>query len=231
LKDSPEPPLIEVEDLGLRVENRWLVRKLNFAIAAGEFFALVGNSGSGKSTLLKTLAGIRKPEEGSVRVNAPTTLPIGMIFQDLQLADGASALKNALSGSLGRHSFLSTLFGFPKDELEEANKLMHTLGLSGKSKQWTSILSRGERQRLAIVRSLIAHPSILLADEPVASLDQDWAEQTLQLIKDRQGHQNGCVVCSLHDLDQVEDHANQVLQLNEEEPEKWSLIAKERNTP
>ena len=125
-----------------------------------------------------------------------------MIFQDLQLADGATALTNVLGGSLGRHSFLSTLWGFPSEEQKKAHILLNQFGLSEKANQWTSTLSRGERQRVAACRTLLTRPLLLLADEPVSSLDPNLADQVLTNLKDSITSENGCVVC-LHNDEQV----------------------------
>jgi phosphonate transport system ATP-binding protein len=153
-----------------------------------------------------------------------------MIFQDLQLADGASALHNALGGCLGRHSGISTFFNFPKQEKEAANNWLEKFGLAGKSRQWASTLSRGERQRLAICRTLLSNPTLLLADEPVASLDSEWAGQTLQILKDSQIQKGGSLVCSLHDEDQVQRFADFVLRLHPSDPTSWSWETLSRRT-
>ena len=92
-------------------------------------------------------------------------------------------------------------------------ELLHQLGLSTKINQWTSTLSRGERQRLAIIRTLLADPQIILADEPVASLDTDWANQTLGLLKQYAGQKEFGIICALHDHNQVDQFADKVIHL------------------
>ena len=221
--EHAEKPLLQADGLGIRMAERWLFRKLGFSLNRGDFLAVTGPSGTGKTSLLRSLNGELKCEEGSVRNLAPAILPCGVIFQDLQLANGARAIQNALSGSLGRHSTRNTLFGFPASEKSSALELLDRLGLSDKGEQWTSTLSRGERQRLAIARTLLAGPAILLADEPVASLDLDWAEKVLTLLKEKQSQRNGALVCVLHDLEQVERHATHQLTLSEKEPHGWSF--------
>jgi phosphonate transport system ATP-binding protein len=146
-----------------------------------------------------------------------------MIHQDLQLAEGSTAIKNALSGCLYRHSSLKTFFGFPDEEKNRAVTLLQKLGLGQKLNQWTSTLSRGERQRLAIARTLLAQPSILLADEPVASLDGKWAGETLNTLKEYAKDQQACVLCSLHDLDQVDQFADTIIQVDPVNHEKWEV--------
>jgi phosphonate transport system ATP-binding protein len=218
-----ESCLIEVQNLSLRIGERWLVRDLSFSTNKGEFIALVGSSGSGKTTLLRALSGDTPVSNGQVLIHTNSPLPVGMIHQDLQLAEGSTAIKNALSGCLYRHSSLQTFFGFPEEEKSKAITLLQKLGLGQKLNQWTSTLSRGERQRLAIARTLLAQPSILLADEPVASLDGKWAEETLNILKEYAKDQQACVVCSLHDLDQVDQFADTIIQVDPVNHDKWEV--------
>ena len=218
-----ESCLIEVQNLSLRIGDRWLVRDLSFSTNKGEFIALVGSSGSGKTTLLRALSGDAPVANGQVLIHTNSPLPVGMIHQDLQLAEGSTAIKNALSGCLYRHSSLQTLLGFPEEEKNKAITLLQKLGLGQKLNQWTSTLSRGERQRLAIARTLLAQPSILLADEPVASLDEKRAEDTLYMLKEYAKSKQACVVCSLHDLDQVNQFADTIIQVDLVNHHKWEV--------
>jgi len=218
-----ESCLIEVQNLSLRIGERWLARDLSFSTNKGEFIAMVGSSGSGKTTLLRALSGDTPVSNGQVLIHTNSPLPVGMIHQDLQLAEGSTAIKNALSGCLYRHSSLQTFFGFPEEEKSKAITLLQKLGLGQKLNQWTSTLSRGERQRLAIARTLLAQPSILLADEPVASLDGKWAEETLNILKEYAKDQQACVVCSLHDLEQVDQFADTIIQVDPVNHDKWEV--------
>jgi phosphonate transport system ATP-binding protein len=216
-------PLLTAQELGLRIENRTLLKGLTLSLNPGTFVAVTGPSGSGKTTLLRTLAGELEPAEGKVvnHLDCPTCL--AMIFQDLQLADGATALTNVLGGSLGRHSFLSTLFRFPSEEREKAHRLLAQFGLSGKSNQWTSTLSRGERQRVAACRTLLSQPQLLLADEPVSSLDPSLADEVLTHLSNSISGKNGCLVCALHNDEQVTKFADLVLWLDPSDPNGWKL--------
>lgn len=216
-------PLLTAQGLSLKIQDRWLIQDLDLSLDAGSFVAITGSSGSGKTTLLRTLAAEIAPAQGTVRnlLDCPTRL--AMIFQDLQLADGATALTNVLGGSLGRHSFLSTLWRFPTHEQESAHRLLSQLGLSGKANQWTSTLSRGEKQRVAVCRTLLTGPLLLLADEPVSSLDPTLADQVLAKLKDSIISQNGCVLCVLHNDEQVAKFADAVLRLDPSGPHGWTL--------
>ena len=214
--------LLETQDLGLCISQRWLFRNLGISIPPQSFVGVTGPSGVGKTSLLRLLARDLRADEGKVCTHLKSDQNTAMIFQDLQLADGASALDNALGGCLGRHSGISTFFNFPKQEKEAANNWLEKFGLAGKSRQWASTLSRGERQRLAICRTLLSNPTLLLADEPVASLDSEWAGQTLQILKDSQIQKAGSLICSLHDEDQVQRFADFVLRLHPTDPTAWS---------
>ena len=216
-------PLLTAQGLGLKVEDRWLIKNLDLALHPGSFVAITGSSGSGKTTLLRTLAGEIKSAEGTINNQLECPTRLAMIFQDLQLADGATALTNVLGGSLGRHSFLSTLWGFPSEEQKQAHILLNQFGLSEKANQWTSTLSRGERQRVAACRTLLTRPLLLLADEPVSSLDPNLADQVLTNLKESITSRNGCVVCALHNDEQVAKFADTVLRLDPSDPHGWKL--------
>ena len=216
-------PLLTAQGLGIRIEDRWLVQGLDLSLNAGSFVAITGPSGSGKTTLLRTLAGEIKTAEGTVNYQLDCPTRLAMIFQDLQLADGATALTNVLGGSLGRHSFLSTFWRFPHQEQNDARRLLTQFGLSDKADQWTSTLSRGERQRVAACRTLLTRPLLLLADEPVSSLDPNLADRVLTNLKDSITSRNGCVVCALHNDEQVTKFANTVLRLDPSDPHGWKM--------
>lgn len=213
--------MMEIKDVGLSLSGRWLFQSLNLSIPSSSFIAITGPSGVGKTSLLRILSSKLSPTEGKITSMLKDGQDISMIFQDLQLANGASTLNNVLSGCLGRHSSFKTLLGFPKKEKETSLEWLRMFGLEKKARQWASTLSRGECQRLAICRSMLSSPTLLLADEPVASLDSDWANRTLHILKDSQKKRGGSVVCSLHDENQVEQFADYVLRLDSTNPDQW----------
>ena len=135
---------------------------------------------------MRILSGRLSPTEGKVTSMLKDGQDISMIFQDLQLANGASTLNNVLSGCLGRHSSFKTLLGFPKKEKETSIEWLRKFGLEKRLVNGHRPYPGGECQRLAICRSMLSSPTLLLADEPVASLDSDWANRTLRILKDSQ---------------------------------------------
>ena len=213
--------LLEIKDLGLCLSGRWLFRNLTLTIPSSCFVALTGPSGVGKTSLLRILASQLAPTEGGIASHLGNDQHISMIFQDLQLANGASTLKNVLGG-FGQAFLSQNLFSFPRHEKELSKEWLGKFGLEQKTNQWASTLSRGERQRLAICRSMLSSPTLLLADEPVASLDANWAIKTLEILKSNRREMGGSIICSLHDEDQVLQFADFVLRLNSENPDNWS---------
>ena len=179
---------------------------------------------------MRTIAGELEPAKGMVTNHLESPSKLAMIFQDLQLADGATSLINVLGGSLGRHSFLSTLFGFPKEELESARKLLVKFGLKDKERQWTSTLSRGERQRVASCRTLLTRPTLLLADEPVSSLDPSAADLVLTNLKESIIGRNGSILCSLHSNEQIRKFADIVIYLDPSNPGAWKVDNLDKKT-
>ena len=151
--------LLDVQGLSLKFENRLLFEPLSFSVQPGEFVAIVGRSGSGKTSLLRSIAGKTPSQQGSIENFSQDTLCYGTIYQDLELAEGATTINNALSGCLGRYSTWQTLFGFPDHEKEKAYELLDRLGLTRQINQWTSTLSRGGAKDLPLSALFLPTPA------------------------------------------------------------------------
>ncbi|MFP6901581.1 MAG: ATP-binding cassette domain-containing protein [Opitutales bacterium] len=232
--------LLEAQQLGLRQDDRWLFRKLNLEVRAGEFLAIAGPSGVGKTSLLHVLAGLRKPTEGIVRYPFlgedsgkldHARQYLGIIFQELLLTPNATLLQNVLCGRLNNHSSLGTLFGFPEEEEEDALALLENLNLAADAGKWVAETSRGEQQRVAVARAMHQAPLIYLADEPVASLDQSLADRVLANFANQVREQAKAIACVLHDPRQIERFANRAIKLDYGTPRGWKIQIIERETP
>ncbi len=174
----------------------------HFAVAAGEQLALVGQSGCGKTTLLHIIAGITRPDSGSVQMKGLdiTRLPevgrdrfraenIGYVFQTFNLLPGFSALENVLLGMS---------FGRGRADRGRARQLLERVGLGARESHKPSMLSVGEQQRVSVARALANRPELLLADEPTASVDAAHQRQIIDLIRDTCREQKVALVLVTH---------------------------------
>jgi cell division transport system ATP-binding protein len=179
------------------------LKSITLAIDSGEFAVVTGHSGAGKSTLLKLVAGIELPTSGTVRVNGQDlagsrrALPfmrrkIGLIFQDHKLLYDRSVFDNV--------QLPLDITGFPpKEAARRVRAALDKVGLLSRERELPVTLSGGEQQRLCIARAIVHRPSLLLADEPTANLDMDYAQDIVDIL--RSFHQVGVtVVVSTHDL-------------------------------
>lgn len=173
-----------------------------FSVARGEQLALVGQSGSGKTTLLQIIAGITRPDAGSVEVNGRdlARLPevgrdrfraenIGYVFQTFNLLPGFSALENVLLGMS---------FGSGRADRGRARQLLARVGLGARESHKPAMLSVGEQQRVSVARALANRPKLLLADEPTASVDAAHQKQIIELIRDTCREQEVSLVLVTH---------------------------------
>ncbi|MBC8194058.1 MAG: phosphonate ABC transporter ATP-binding protein [Candidatus Marinimicrobia bacterium] len=176
-----------------------------------EFSVILGPSGAGKTTLLRTVNRLVRPSAGKVLVNGTEITDanqreirsdIGMIFQQFNLVGNLSVLINVLAGSLGTHrKWWSNLYLFPKSYRLKALDLLDRVGLLDQAYKRADELSGGQQQRVGIARALMQEPRVLLADEPVASVDPRTSQEILKLLKDLCAEKNLTVLCTLHQVD------------------------------
>ena len=196
---------IEVNNLSKQYGDVQALDDVSFTIDDGEFVVLLGESGAGKSTLLRCLNGITEPTSGSViidgeEVNGPRD-DVAMIFQQHYILEEMTAYSNALTGSLGRNGFFQSLLGrYPEEDKHEALRALETVGLLDEANQRTSSMSGGQQQRVGIARALVQQPNLLLADEPVASLDPASAEVVMRYIREAAAARNLSTIASLHQV-------------------------------
>ncbi len=181
---------------------------VDLAVPVGSHVAIVGPSGSGKSSLMALLAGRLQPTGGRVELSGR----IARIHQDLRLVPRASALANVLHGCLGRVGLRGTL-RFPPAERQRAEALLRRVGLGHRLHAPVRTLSGGEAQRVAIARALMHDPDILLADEPVASLDPANAAAIMALLDELRRERGLTLLTVLHDLDLAQAHADRIVRL------------------
>jgi phosphonate transport system ATP-binding protein len=187
---------------------------VNVTVDRGEVVVLLGLSGSGKSTLLRHLNGLEFPTSGTVEVlgqNVPRLRPkalralrgrVGMIFQQFELVPSLTALENVLTGALAQLSGPRLgLWSYPTSLKLRALTHLDRVGLLDRAYQRSDRLSGGQQQRVAIARALMQSPQILLADEPVASLDPESSAQVMEIIREIAADDGLTVVCSLHQVD------------------------------
>jgi phosphonate transport system ATP-binding protein len=199
---------------------------VDFEVGVGEIVALIGSSGAGKSTLLRCLNGLVAPTEGDVIVGgamvtgaAPSELRriragIGFVFQQFNLLRRLSVLENVLIGRLARVPVtLSLLALFPAADVALAQATLERVGLGGLGDRRVDTLSGGQQQRVAIARALVQRPALLLADEPMASLDPALAHTVLSLLQRISEEDGLTVVTSLHVLELARLYGRRVLGL------------------
>lgn len=189
----------------------------------GEFTVLLGASGAGKSTLLRTLNGLVQPTQGSVHIDGLGVLcaktlrahrrRTGMVFQQHQLIGRASVLTNVLMGRLGYHSSLRTLLPWPPREKRIALDAIERVGLIDYALRRADQLSGGQQHRVGIARALVQGPSLILADEPVASLDPASADRVLGLLHRICKHDGITAIVSLHQPEFAKRFADRIVAL------------------
>ncbi|OGO71055.1 MAG: phosphonate ABC transporter ATP-binding protein, partial [Chloroflexi bacterium RBG_19FT_COMBO_62_14] len=199
-----------------------------FDVPRGQFLAIIGLSGSGKSTLLRCINRLVEPTSGKViwgdiDVTAASQEEmrrirrrIGMVFQHFNLVHRSSVLTNVLAGRLGYVSPAWSLINrFPASDIEKAMRQLDRVGIADKARQRADELSGGQQQRVGVARALMQDPEIILADEPVASLDPVLAHSIMQHLEKINDEDGVTVLCSLHFLDLVHRYADRAIALNE----------------
>lgn len=200
--------------------------EVSFEVKEGEFLVIIGLSGSGKSTLLRCINRLVDPTSGEIwfggedvarvqgRKLRQVRRQIGMIFQQFNLVKRSSVLTNVISGHLGYMNSLWSLLGYvPISVRDAAMNALEQVGMPDKAHNRADALSGGQQQRVGIARALMQRPRLILADEPVASLDPVLAYSILDYLEKLNKEQNVTVICSLHYLDLVQRYADRVIGL------------------
>lgn len=202
--------------------------RVSFEVPDGQFLAVIGLSGSGKSTLLRCINRLIEPTAGKIIWNGIDITSaseeelriirrkIGMVFQNFNLVHRSKVLTNVLAGRLGYiNPAWSLINHFPKEDIEKAFRQLERVGIADKAYQRADELSGGQQQRVGIARALMQDPQLILADEPVASLDPVLAHSIMKILEEINKQDRVTVICSLHFLDLVHRYADYVIALKE----------------
>ncbi|HVN15958.1 MAG TPA: phosphonate ABC transporter ATP-binding protein [Anaerolineales bacterium] len=223
--------MLRVENLTKTYPNgTQALKNVSFEVKDGEFLAVIGLSGSGKSTLLRCINRLIEPTSGKIYwddrdVTASSAAEmrtirrrIGMVFQQFNLVKRSSVMTNVLSGRLGYvNTFSSSLHLFSAADHKKAVDSLEQVGLADKARVRADSLSGGQQQRVGIARALMQDPKLILADEPVASLDPVLAHSILKYLEQLNKEQGITVLCSLHFLDLVHRYASNAIALKDGE--------------
>ena len=202
------------------------LQDVNLDVERGEFIVILGRSGAGKSTLMRCVNRLVQPTAGAIRFNGEM-LPkkkkqlrrfrcaIGMIFQQFNLVKRLSVLQNVMTGGLGRKPLLpSLLHSFSRDEKLLALECLDRVNMTQKAFQRADTLSGGEQQRVAIARALYQKPILLLADEPVASLDPTIARTVLRYLKTINDELGITVLLNIHQVNYAREFGQRIVGLS-----------------
>jgi phosphonate transport system ATP-binding protein len=219
---------LDIRDLVVRFGRHTVLNGVSLALRQGERVAILGASGAGKTSLLRAINGFVPAAGGSILVDGVEVTKIrgralrelrsriGVISQRHDLVDNLAVHQNVMAGALGRWSSwraLRFLIWPFEDELDVARAALRRVGLEHKLRGRTSSLSGGEHQRVAIARALVQDPILMLADEPVASLDPALSQQTLELLCRLAEESGVTLLCTLHQPHLAEHYFERILEM------------------
>ncbi len=219
--------MLRFESVGMRyADGTVALRTVSLALPAGQFCVVLGASGAGKSTLLRMANGLVRPTQGAVAVDgmpvegrtlARLRPRIGMIHQHFALVQRASVAANVLHGTLPALPAWRALLGlYPAELRQRACALLEAVGLQEEQlNRRASTLSGGQQQRVGIARAFMLEPALVLADEPVASLDPQTSRDVLALLRRQAAERGTTVLCSLHQLELARSFADRIVALRD----------------
>jgi phosphonate transport system ATP-binding protein len=216
--------MLEILKVTRRFGANVAVDAVDVVVPEGQMVGIIGRSGAGKSTLLRMINRLIDPSAGAIRFGGTEVSALrgaalrswqrdcAMIFQQFNLVPRLDVVSNVLHGTLNRRSTLATMFSlFPREDIHQAIDILDRLGIADHAPKRVEALSGGQQQRVAIARALMQDPKIILADEPIASLDPMNAQvvmDTLRRIHDEDGRM---IVCNLHTLDTARRYCDRVI--------------------
>jgi phosphonate transport system ATP-binding protein len=215
--------MIKIQGLTKRYGSFTALSDINLSVAQGEFLVVLGPSGAGKSTLLRCINRLAEPTSGEITVCGQISSSdssslrklrcnVAMIFQHYNVVPRLTVLKNVLTGRLGSMpSILSWFQIFPKADIDIARQCLRRVELIDKAKLRTDTLSGGQKQRVGIARALAQNPKVILADEPVASLDPKTSRTVLNYLRQASDELGIAVICNLHQVDYAKEFAQRIV--------------------
>ncbi len=215
--------ILNVENLNKKFEDTIVLNNINLKIEKGERVALIGSSGSGKSTLMNVIIGVIAKDGGNVEIenteisklNSKTfAKKVGMLRQQFDLVDNLLVVHNVLVGRFNEWSFWKSFVSlFKPQDLKIVKVALKKIGLEEKIYEPTSNLSGGQKQRVAIARLLVQNPTLILADEPVSSLDPVNAKNVLSLLTELAKKEEKTLIASLHSIEYSREFFDRIIGL------------------
>lgn len=216
---------ISIQAVTKRFSNGFEALKgVNAEIKPGSFTVILGPSGAGKSTLLRLMNGLETPTDGSLRIGGEVVngkqlrrirSKVAMVFQQFNLVDRLSVVTNVLTGRLAHRSWLGSVFYlFRHEDMGIAQEALSRVALTDKAWNRADKLSGGQQQRVGIARALAQRPKVILADEPVASLDPVSSEEIMTLLRDICDRDGITVVVNLHQVELARRFADRIIGMN-----------------
>ncbi|MEN1761786.1 phosphonate ABC transporter ATP-binding protein [Anoxynatronum sibiricum] len=219
--------MLKAENLQVIYDNKTLaLDDVSLTVAPGEFVGIIGSSGSGKSTLLKCMNLLVRPTRGTVYLDERDLMTLngqslrkvrremGFIFQDYNLIDRSTVIDNVLIGRLSYKTSLQSLFRiFSQEDYARAKKALSYVALEEKMYERADRLSGGQKQRVAIAKTLCQRPKVILADEPVASLDQATAHLIMEYFRRANIKKNITILINLHDVALAKAYCSRIVGL------------------
>ncbi|AGK53209.1 phosphonate ABC transporter ATP-binding protein [Bacillus sp. 1NLA3E] len=216
--------VIEAKKLTKQFGGKIALSSLSFVIKQGELVALIGPSGAGKTTLLNAVAGLEPLSSGNLLIDGQLlsaykkgnvfAKKVGVIRQQFDLIGPLAVIHNVLAGKLNEWGTLKSLFSLlVPQEKSVALQALDRVGLHGRAYEITSTLSGGEQQRVAMARLMVQKPEIILADEPVASLDPARADDILKMMTTLVIEENQTLFTSLHSVEYARKYFTRIISL------------------